>query len=413
MKSNSEIVRGIIVAVVMVAAVGYYVFWTIRKAEDPGRRLFKWVLTALILSFMVFKVAPMVGAGGMEAAFTGVPLTAFCGLALAIIWRYDLAALIARPFSNLYDGGSIPPEPKPVYSMAIAKQKKGHYAEAIADIREQLARFPNDFEGQLLLAQIQAEDLRDLPGAELTIQRFCAQPGHAPRNLVFALYSLADWYLQFGPDREAAQRALEKVIELLPDSEYALGAAQRIAHLGTSEMLLSPHDRKPIPLPEGVKNVGLVTGKSGAPAAPAEADPKAEAVQLVGHLEQHPLDTEARERLAVIYADHYGRLDLASDQLEQMISQPNQPGRLATRWLNLLADLQVRGGADYDTVKATLERIIEREPNVASAETARKRLGLLRLEFKAREKNADVKMGTYEQKLGLKEGWGPRRNPGA
>src|SRR5690348_18087515 len=55
------------------------------------------------------------------------------------------------------------------------------------------------------------------------------------------------------------------------------------------------------------------------------------------HLEQHPLDTEAREKLAVIYADHYHRLDMATDELEQLIQQPNQPSRLVVRWLNLLA----------------------------------------------------------------------------
>ena len=48
------------------------------------------------------------------------------------------------------------------------------------------------------------------------------------------------------------------------------------------------------------------------------------------------------------------RLDLASDQLEQMISLPNQPGRLVVRWLNLLADLQVRSGADYETIQTQL-----------------------------------------------------------
>ena len=131
-------------------------------------------------------------------------------------------------------GAARPPIPKPAYSIAQSKQKKGKYLEAVAEIREQLDRFPTDVEGQMLLAQIQAEDLKDLPAAELTIERFCAQPGHAPQNIVFALYSLADWHLQIGQDREAAQRDLEKVIELFPESEFALGAAHRIAHLGSA-----------------------------------------------------------------------------------------------------------------------------------------------------------------------------------
>ena len=63
-----------------------------------------------------------------------------------------------------------------------------------------------------------------------------------------------------------------------------------------------------------------------------------------------------------------------------MIEQPNQPGRLVVHWLNLLADLQIRSGADHETVRQTLQRIIDRDPNAAAAEIARNRLGLLKLE---------------------------------
>jgi len=69
----------------------------------------------------------------------------------------------------------------------------------------------------------------------------------------------------------------------------------------------------------------------------------------VKHLEQHPLDTEVREKLAILYADHYQRLDMATGELEQLIEEPNQPSKRVAHWLNLLADLQIRHGADYDT----------------------------------------------------------------
>ena len=86
-----------------------------------------------------------------------------------------------------------------------------------------------------------------------------------------------------------------------------------------------------------------------------------------------------------------------------MIQQPNQPARQVVHWLNLMADVQVRSGADYETVKQTLERIIERQPNLAAAEIARNLIALLKLELKARQQNEKVKMGTYEQNLGLKQ----------
>jgi len=397
---------GIILAVFKIAipvvVFGGLIVMTVIKAEDPARMAFKWVLTLIILGFMIVKVAPIVGQGGYGGAFGGIPLTAVCGLTLALIWRHTIASWVADPIGSLYDGGTTAPDPHPAYSIAQSRQKQGKYLEAITEIQKQLEKFPTDFEGHMMMAQIQAEDLNDLPAAEMTIQRLCAQPGHAPRNIAFALYSMADWQLAIGQDREAAERNLRQLSELLPDSEFSLGAAQRIAHLGDREMLLSSHDRRKIILKEGVQNIGLLSHTEHF--RPTETDPALVAAEYVKHLEQHPLDSEAREKLAVIYAEHYHRLDMATDELEQLIQHPNQPSKLVVRWLNLLADLQVREGADYETVRATIQRIIERDPKAAAANLAGNRLATLKLEMKAQQKNQAVKLGSYEQNIGLKRG---------
>ena len=125
---------------------------------------------------MIRKVAPMVWDGALQAV-VGMHLVAACGLVLAAIWRHAIAGIIARPFASIYDGGNRELEPHPLYSMAQAKRNRGKYDEAMAEIRRQLEKFPTDFDGQMLLAEIQAEDLNDLPAAEITIQRLCQQPG--------------------------------------------------------------------------------------------------------------------------------------------------------------------------------------------------------------------------------------------
>jgi hypothetical protein len=122
----------------------------------------------------------------------------------------------------------------------------------------------------------------------------------------------------------------------------------------------------------------------------------------VAHLQLHPLDAEAREQLALIYADHYNRMDLATDQYEQLITCPNQPQKRVVGWLNSLADLQIRHDADYDTVRATVQRIIDLFPNSAPAGVAASRITHLKLELKGRQKGQSVKLGTYEQDIGLK-----------
>ena len=396
-----QIVRDTVLTAIAVGAMGWFLVSCLKRSEDPARLIFKWILTALVIVFIIRMVGPMVGSGDMSA-IVGLPLMGACAIVLVIIWRHNIAGLIAQPFSDLYSGGREEPIPRPAYSIAQAKQKRGNYEEAIAEARKQLERFPTDVEGQMLIAQIQAEDLKDLPAAELTVERFCAQPGHASQNIAFALYSLADWHLKITQDRAAARRHMEKIIELFPGSELALGAAHRIAHLGSLDMLLSPHERKKFTVLEGVQNLGLL--RSLDHLKPAEQDQEQVAAECVKHLEEHPLDTEARERLAVIYADHYKRLDLATGELEQMIEQPNQPGRLVVHWLNVLADLQIRSGASHETVRDTLQRIIDRDPKAAAAEIARNRLALLKLEMKSKEQNQAFKLGSYEKNIGLKRG---------
>ena len=398
MHVTGEFIRGLATILMFGGLALGLIIYTTRNADEPRRMAVKWAITLPMAALIIFSVKLL----GPAAPF----LIVLCGIVLSYLWTPHIGSLLSSPLTSIFDGGRTPPDPHPAYSIALARKKQGHYLEAVAQVRKQLDRFPTDVEGQLLLAEILAENLQDLPGADLAIQRLVSQPGHAPKNIAFALYSLADWHLRFGQDRESARGALQQIIDQLPESEFALGAAQRLAHLGNTEMLLGPHNGKKFAVPEGVRNLGLLQAREQP--YTIETEPGQAAAAYVKHLEQHPLDMEAREKLAVLYADHFKRLDLATTELEQMIAEPNQPGRLVVHWLNLLADLQIRSGCDYETVSNTLNRIIERYPNLAAAELARNRLAIVRLELRANEKRDGIKLGTYEQRLGLKNA-GARR----
>jgi tetratricopeptide (TPR) repeat protein len=389
---TSLFLRGLMVFGAVVGLLGWFVVRTVRNAEDPARMVFKWVLTIPAV-FMIIMAVPMFG-------LYGPMVIGACGVLMSALWTPHIGAMLAKPLTSMFDGGDTPPEPKPAYSVAQARRKQGKYLESVIEVEKQLARFPTDFEGQMLLAQLHAEDLKDLPAAEATILELCNQPGHAPVNIAYAFYTLADWHLKIARDREAAQRALEEIGARLPNTEFALTAAHRIAHLAGPDAFL-PHDHRKFEVGEGIHNIGLLADQQ--PIKPVEKDPAQEAAEYVRHLQIHPLDTEAREKLSILYADHYHRLDLAADQLDQMIQMPNQPGRLVVRWLNLLADLQIRNGSDFDTIRQTLQRIIDLYPTFAAAETARKRVNLLKLELKANQQKQAVKLGTYEQNIGLKQ----------
>jgi outer membrane protein assembly factor BamD (BamD/ComL family) len=400
MSQTAGIIRGTLILLATVAVIVWMLWFLLKKSEDPAGLGFRLFITAAIAASGYIAIDKMVKEWGTAGKIMAVLAGAALGLCMGIIWVPIIAGKVGDAFGSLFTGGSEPPPPQPVYSVAEMKLKQGKVQEAIYEIYRQLEMFPNDVIGQVMLAQIQAERMGDLPGAQVIIERFCNQPGHTAAHLSYALNALADWHLK-AQDPEAARSALEKAIALLPSTEQAQMAAQRMAHLASPETLLAAHEHKPIPLRHGVQNIGLLddTSKLGH----QEEDQTKAAEQLVEHLRQYPLDNEAREKLAMIYFEHYKRIDLAIDELEQLINAPNQQGREVARWLNLIADLQVKCGADYDTVRLTLERVVAMFPGLAAEQLARQRMEYLRLEFRGKEKSQAVKLGSYEKDIGLKQ----------
>src|SRR5262245_42578054 len=93
-----EIIRGTLITITVIGVGIWLLIRTLKRSDDPSLLIFKWFLTALVVAFLVLKVFPIVGAGGYGAAFGGVPLGVACGFTLAIIWRYNIASIIAKPF---------------------------------------------------------------------------------------------------------------------------------------------------------------------------------------------------------------------------------------------------------------------------------------------------------------------------
>jgi len=384
--------------------VGWVLYRWLKKSDDPARLISKWVITAVMVSTTWWIAAGKIASsgGGLDygTAFVVVIACAICGVVLGITWGSNIADVLGKPLTGLFDGGDQEIVPQPFYSIAEAKRKQGKYLEAVAEIRKQLARFPGNFNGMLMLADVQAENLNDLPGAQVTIERLLVECEPSPMNMALALNRLADWHLKFGHDPDSARLALEQIIQMFPDTEQAYLAGQRIAHLMTPEMLTEKKEPHRIKVGQFQENIGLLREPANV-RAPTE-DPAAVASKLVEHLRDHPQDSEARERLALIYAEYYQRLDLAMGQLEELIAQPNLPPKHAVHWLNVLADLQIKNAGDTAAARAALQRVVELFPQSAAAENARNRMAHLELELRAKKKSQVVKLGSYEQNIGLR-----------
>ncbi len=384
--------RGILAAAFWLVFIGYFGYRILRGSDDPAKIAVKAVLSLLFLPYFFFCLT----AGPYAPIF----ILPGC-VALAITWAPHIGAWLASPLTDVFDGGNEEVVPTPFYSIAEGKRKRSDFPGAIAEIQKQLEKFPGDYQGQMLLARIEAEHLHHLPVAQDIVETLVTQTGHAPPRVADALTQLADWQLRLGQDQASAQATLERIIARFPETQIALVAAQRIAHLTAPETFSPESERAPIPLKPREQNIGL--RRDYEDLKKKEIDPETETADLVAHLQVHPLDTEARQKLAVLYAGHYQRLDLAQNELEQLVRIPNQAIKQVGRWLHLQADLHIKHAGDLAAAGKSLQRIVEMFPETATAENARTRLAYLPMELKGKEVTTSVALGQYESNLGLKK----------
>lgn len=215
--------------------LGWLGYGVARRSAPPTKFIFQVLLTLPLLAgefLLVRKLGGSLSEGAVVDNFVpvllGVLSILVAGVLLSILWTPILGELLASPLTNLFDGGSEPPESKPAYSAALFKRKARRPLEAIVAIREQLAKFPHDFAGVMLLANIQAEDLDDLAGAEITLNCFCESPNAPDPQVVKALTQLADWHLNRAADEDSALAVLRKLMARFPDAEISRRLAQRL-----------------------------------------------------------------------------------------------------------------------------------------------------------------------------------------
>lgn len=380
------------------AGIALLWLWFKHSGESPLVLAIKLAITAGLI-FAMAKIGLHLY-DGRDSAIMGMIFIWVLAMVLAVLWTPNITGFFGGLLGSLYDGGSAAAEPVPLYSIAHARRAAGKYREAISEIQKQLEKFPNDFMGQMLIATIQAENLQDLAAAQNSIERIVSQPGQ-PQKIAAALTHLADWQLQLGDNPAAARATFERIVALLPGTEQAQLATQRLAHLEDYRTTKDIRRRGTIALRTGERDLGL---KPGVEIQPPVETPPAAAARLVEHLRLHPADWEAREQLATIYADHYQRLDLALGEFEQLIAEPHQPAKHVARWFNRVAEFHLQRN-DLPAARAALQRLADRFPNTAPAELARNRLATLETSARSwTKREGGVALGKFGRDLGLKDG---------
>ncbi len=334
MKRVAEIAL-LIVIWLAIAALGAWLFnrWRKRSIDDTIGPPEKLAITGLmvLLAWAGLRLGPF-------APFVIV----LCAVILSWTWTGDISEFISSKFLGMTHGGG-DHTPRAHYSLAQGKRARGQTAAAIEEVQAQLAQFPKDFEGRMLLATIHAEDRRDLAAAQEIIHDLLPQLDRTTNNIAIALNTLADWQMKYANDNAAAAASLRGIIERCPDSLAALRAAQRLARLD------------PAADPDENADTGVFLS------------------DCLKQLARHPLDNATREQLARAYYERHHNLETAQAELEKLIATPHQAAKDIARWMQWLADWQAQEG-DAEASRATLNRIIGLFPNTALADEAQIKL---------------------------------------
>ena len=393
---------------VLLAVIIYIIRRQIKNPDnEPLKVIVKWVVTLAVVAFMIHATVRANDRGALLIVFIFLLLPG--SILLGLWWTPALRDWIASPITHAQTGDSRESYNKPEYGIANARRKRGQYVEAIEAVDEQLVKHPGNFDGLMLKATIQAENLGDLAAAAATIQETLSDPEQLNYRLPVALNKMAEWQLTIAGDPDAARRTLQQIQTALPNSQPAQLAAQRLASLDSSE----ESESDVVDFNESYQKLVEESAEKDDFTSPLEL-PKAielnrqqvgeEALQTcLRRVEMHPDSISNREELAALYLDHTKQPAMALRQYEHLLALPGTTIHQKTAWLNKLADIQVKSGESYETIRATLERVVALDPRAAPAARAQQRISYLHIELRSvNRKTKRLQLGSYDEDLGLK-----------
>ena len=251
----------------------------------------------------------------------------------------------------------------------------------------QLEKCESDFDGWMMLADLYANQFKDLPEAERTVHELCEEPATTMSQVSLAFQKLADWHLNLRGDPDGARRALEEICARMPGTHLAVMARHRINQLPDSrEKMAEQQKTKTFHMPAPDVKLPELAEQPARALDPQEA--LALANQLVAKLTADPNDTDAREQLATVFAEQLGKPDLALEQLELLVGMTDQTPEKAASYLARMAAWQVkyRGGAE--AARETLNRLVRDYPRSPQAFAAQKELIMMNMSAKIKRTGA-------------------------
>src|SRR4051812_22918413 len=99
MSKAGNMIIGLLSLALVIAAIGYGLYRSLRKSEDPGRLVMKWIISVVLLG---------VGFPTSIACGTLAPLVMLCfAVPVGLMWAPAIGEWFAKPLTNIFDGGDI------------------------------------------------------------------------------------------------------------------------------------------------------------------------------------------------------------------------------------------------------------------------------------------------------------------
>ena len=158
----------VLIGGVSLAVVIYIIRKQLRNRQnDPVKVIGLWVLSFVAFFGIAYSaVAAQEGFALILVLLVAVLIAVLLGLA----WTPTIVNTLVSPLTTALSGDDTVAYEGPAYGQALAKRKRGQYEDAVEAVEAQLEQYPGDFDGLMLKASIQAENLDDLPAAVATIQ---------------------------------------------------------------------------------------------------------------------------------------------------------------------------------------------------------------------------------------------------
>ncbi|HAL04738.1 MAG TPA: hypothetical protein DCP58_06475, partial [Verrucomicrobiales bacterium] len=227
-------------------------------------------------------------------------------------------------------------------------------------------------------------------------------------NLPIVYNKLADWQMNLFDDPEGARQSLEFIRKNYPESKAAQLASQRLASMDSFDEASSEASD----IDETYQQLAAESAEKDQLKGPLDIPTASEEdtllinetafAQCINRVEEHPDSITNREELAALYVSHANEPVLAIQQYEYLLGMPGATEKQQVAWLNKVADIQVKSGGTHEEARATLQRVIDINPEGAGATRAQSRIMHLSIEIRAaNKKNAPLKLERHEEDLGL------------